>query len=147
MGLGFGSMGLGQMGFRQMGFRPPRRRPSVDDHLQPVVGDLVAARGAAHKIDAHPVVAARRQSALELVAGAGADEHRLVLLTRRDDVEVVGPVVGGHADVHGLALLGAEQVVDGHVALDSALDGGAVGAFGEVYALGVDVAGQGAGGD
>ena len=45
-----------------------------------------------------------------------------------------------------LAVLGAEQVVDGHVALDAALDGGAVGALGEVDALGVD-AGQGAGGD
>jgi hypothetical protein len=33
------------------------------------------------------------------------------------------------------------------VALDSALDGGAVGAFGEVHALGVDAAGQGGGGD
>jgi len=43
-------------------------------------------------------------------------------------------------------VLGAEHVVDGHVALDSALEGGAVGAFGEVDALGVN-AGQGAGRD
>jgi hypothetical protein len=43
-------------------------------------------------------------------------------------------------------VLGAEDVVAGYVALDSALDGGAVGALGEVDALGVN-AGQGAGRD
>ena len=57
-------------------WRVSSRLPSaIDDHLQAVMGYLVAASRRAHHVDANLVVAARWEGALVMVLTDGAVEH------------------------------------------------------------------------
>ena len=70
---------------------------SIDHHFEAMARRLVPAGHVAYQVDADFVVTARRQGALELLAGDGAGEDGLVRLSGRDAVESerVKPALSG----------------------------------------------------
>ena len=109
-----------------------------------VVCNLIAARGIAHQVDLHHVVAVSGQGAGKAVGVGRARSHEERLATsRRHDIEVVRRIVGLEADGHDLAGLGTQRVFVGVIALDPGLERGFAGAGLELHTLPLDVVGEG----